>query len=73
MKRVRNYFEALFLARWFVTTFALLALLSVVDSIGAADILPDDSSSLDALKYTFLRLRPCMIASLCLRCLSVCS
>ena len=56
MKRVRNYFEALFLARWFVTTFALLALLSVVDSIGAADILPDDSSSLDALKYTLLRL-----------------
>jgi lipopolysaccharide export system permease protein len=56
MKRVRNYFEELFLARWFVTTFALLALLSVVDSIGAADILPEDSGALDALKYTFLRL-----------------
>ncbi|MEL6825052.1 MAG: LptF/LptG family permease [Pseudomonadota bacterium] len=56
MKRVRGYFASLFLARWFVTTFALLALLSVVDSIGAADILPDDSGSLDALKYTLLRL-----------------
>ncbi len=56
MKLVRGYFARLFLARWFVTTFALLALLSVVDSIGAADILPDDSSSLDAVKYTLLRL-----------------
>ncbi|NQY12920.1 MAG: LptF/LptG family permease [Henriciella sp.] len=56
MKLVRSYFARLFLARWFVTTFALLALLSVVDSIGAADILPEDSGSLDALKYTLLRL-----------------
>lgn len=56
MKLVRGYFARLFLARWFVTTFALLALLSVVDSIGAADILPEDSGSLDALKYTLLRL-----------------
>ncbi|MEM6626812.1 MAG: LptF/LptG family permease [Pseudomonadota bacterium] len=56
MKMVRDYFGKLFIARWFVTTFALLALLSVVDSIGAADILPDDATSLDALKYTFLRL-----------------
>ena len=56
MKRVRAYFARLFLARWFVTTFALLALLSVVDSIGAADILPEDSGPLDALKYTLLRL-----------------
>ena len=56
MKLVRGYFARLFLARWFVTTFALLALLSVVDSIGAADILPDESGALDALKYTLLRL-----------------
>lgn len=56
MKLVRGYFARLFLARWCVTTFALLALLSVVDSIGAADILPDDSGSLDALQYTLLRL-----------------
>lgn len=56
MKLVGDYFARLFLARWFVTTFALLALLSVVDSIGAADILPEDSGSLDALKYTLLRL-----------------
>jgi lipopolysaccharide export system permease protein len=56
MKLVRRYFEQVFLARWFVTTFALLALLSVVDSIGAADILPDDASTLDSLKYTLLRL-----------------
>ena len=56
MKLVRGYFARLFLARWFVTTFALLALLSVVDSIGAADILPEDSGSLDALKYTLLRI-----------------
>lgn len=56
MKLVRGYFARLFLARWFVTTFALLALLSVVDSIGAADILPEDSESLDALKYTLLRI-----------------
>ncbi|MEM7460581.1 MAG: LptF/LptG family permease [Pseudomonadota bacterium] len=56
MKLVRGYFARLFLARWCVTTFALLALLSVVDSIGAADILPDDSTALDALKYTLLRL-----------------
>lgn len=56
MNRVRKYFGRLFLARWFVTTFALLALLSVVDSIGAADILPDDATALDALKFTILRL-----------------
>lgn len=56
MKLVRGYFARLFLARWCVTTFALLALLSVVDSIGAADILPDDSGSLDTLQYTLLRL-----------------
>lgn len=56
MKLVRGYFARLFLARWCVTTFALLALLSVVDSIGAADILPDDSTATDALKYTLLRL-----------------
>lgn len=56
MNRVRGYFGRLFLARWFVTTFALLALLSVVDSIGAADILPDDSTAFDALKFTLLRL-----------------
>ncbi|GAB5454710.1 MAG: hypothetical protein Hens2KO_09390 [Henriciella sp.] len=56
MKLVRGYFARLFLARWCVTTFALLALLSVVDSIGAADILPDDSGALDTLQYTFLRL-----------------
>ncbi|MEO1323880.1 MAG: LptF/LptG family permease [Pseudomonadota bacterium] len=56
MKRVREYFGRLFLARWFVTTFALLALLSVVDSIGAADILPENSTALDALRFTVLRL-----------------
>ncbi|MDJ0919925.1 MAG: LptF/LptG family permease [Henriciella sp.] len=56
MRIVRGYFGKLFLARWFVTTFALLALLSVVDSIGAADILPDDATSADAIKFALLRL-----------------
>ncbi|MEM6651430.1 MAG: LptF/LptG family permease [Pseudomonadota bacterium] len=56
MKLIRGYFARLFLARWCVTTFALLALLSVVDSVGAADILPEESGPLDALKYTLLRL-----------------
>ncbi|MEM1087626.1 MAG: LptF/LptG family permease [Pseudomonadota bacterium] len=56
MKLVRGYFAKLFLMRWLVTTFALLSLLSVVDSIGAADILPDDSTSIDALTYSLLRL-----------------
>ncbi|MEM1389819.1 MAG: LptF/LptG family permease [Pseudomonadota bacterium] len=56
MTLVRGYLGKLFLARWCVTTFALLALLSIVDSIGAVDILPDDATPLDALAYTFLRL-----------------
>ena len=56
MKLVRLYIERLFVARWFVTTFALLGLLSVVDSIGAADILPDDATTLDSLRFTLLRL-----------------
>ncbi|MEM0985259.1 MAG: LptF/LptG family permease [Pseudomonadota bacterium] len=56
MKRARQYFAALFLARWFVTTFALLALLSIVDSIGAADILPDGTGASGTLWYMALRL-----------------
>lgn len=56
MKIVRAYYGRLFLARWCVTTFALLALLSVVDSIGAVDVLPEDASAADTLKYTLLRL-----------------
>lgn len=56
MKLVRKYFENLFLARWFVTTFALLALLSIVDSVGNADILSADAGTAGALKYMILRL-----------------
>lgn len=56
MKLVRGYFESLFLARWSLTTFALLALLSVVDSIGAADILPEGTTILGGIKYMLLRL-----------------
>jgi len=56
MRLLREYIERLFIARWFVTTFALLALLSIVDSIGAADILPDDATSLDSLSFTLMRL-----------------
>ena len=56
MNLIGLYIERLFVARWFVATFALLGLLSVVDSIGAADILPDDASTLDSLSFTLLRL-----------------
>lgn len=56
MKLIRRYFATLFLARWFVTTFALLALLGIVDLIAAEDILPANSSSSDTFTYTLLRL-----------------
>lgn len=56
MTLVQVYFAKLFMARWCVTMFALLALLSVVDSIGSVEILPEDSTPLDTLKYIFLRL-----------------
>lgn len=56
MKTMRYYFWTLFIGRWFVTTFALLALLSFVDSVGNADILPEGAGLAGALKYTVLRL-----------------
>lgn len=56
MKLVRDYFEGIFLARWFVTTFALLSLLSFVDSIGNADILPEDSGTFGTFQFILLRL-----------------
>ncbi len=56
MTTIKRYFVKLFLGRWIATTFALLALLSVVDSLGNADVLPDGSGLGGVLKYAYLRL-----------------
>ena len=56
MKNLGRYLTGIFLGRWLSTTFSMLALLSVVDSIGNADALPDGSGFDEALKYAWLRL-----------------
>ncbi len=56
MKIIRSYYTKLFLGRWFATSFALLALLSVVDSLGNADILPEGTGLVGGLRYMLLRL-----------------
>lgn len=56
MNKLDRYLTTLFLSRWASTTLAMLALLSVVDSIGNADVLPDGAGLAGTLKYAWLRL-----------------
>jgi len=56
MRRLSRYVSGLFLSRWLVTTLGMLTLVSVLDSLGNADLLPEGSGLADQLRFMALRL-----------------
>jgi len=56
VRRVERYLARLFLARWVTLLVATLILLTVLDSLGNADVLPEDATLTDNLRLMLLRL-----------------
>lgn len=55
MVTLRRYLGALFLQRWIVTTMAMLILVSLLDALGNADLLPEGAGFVERLRYMMLR------------------
>lgn len=56
MSRVERYLARLFVMRWITLLVATLILLSVLDSLGNADVLPEHATLTDSLRLMLLRL-----------------
>lgn len=55
MSTLRRYLSLLFVQRWLVTTFAMLILVSLLDALGNADLLPEGAGFADRLRFMALR------------------
>ncbi len=56
MRRFRGYLSRVFLLRLIGVTFAVMVLVSLLDSLGNSELLPADAGTGDRLRFTFLRL-----------------
>lgn len=56
MNHLSRYISRLFLARLLVVTLAMVVLLGVLDALSNADLLPDNATMGDSLRYMLLRM-----------------
>ncbi len=56
MSHLKRYLAVMFLQRFVITIFGLVALLGVLDALSNADLLPEDGGLMDQFRYMVLRM-----------------